>query len=134
MLSKRERDNAKISTNLFMEMMKRIETVDWTYINGVEELIKEGWSYKFNNGLVDTTRFYTRYEEHSLRFNKEGVFIQINLTTGTVVIKDGRVFSVYEEPTVFLSMKEINAINKIVKIVEDLRKDASICLGLKSVI
>ena len=60
--------------------------------------------------------------------------IQINLTTGTVVIKDTTVFSVYEEPTIFLTPAEINAINKIVKIVEQLRDDALICLGLKSVI
>lgn len=124
MMSETERQSSKFDTNLFALMMDKIKTVDWICTHGVEDMIAAGWEYEYNNGLVDATAHYTRYEEDSMRFKKGDYAVQINMTSGTVVIQDLHSEYNYGPPTVFLTAMEMNAICHTVNIIDNLKREA----------
>ena len=115
MMSNEERDAAKFDTNMFQKMMELVKTVNWESIDGVREMIKLGWEYEYHRGLVDKTPHYTRYEEDTIRFKKNKATLQINMTTGTLVIQDLHSYDefYYGNPTVFLTADELFAIYEI---------------------
>lgn len=124
MMTEVERQNSRFDANLFAIMQDKIKTVDWEYTNGVEDMKTFGWEYVYKNGLVDATEHYTRYEEDSIRFKKGDYSVQINMTTGTVVIQDLHSEYNYGSPVVFLTSGEINAICHTVNIIKNLKDDA----------
>lgn len=124
MMTETERQNSRFDANLFSVMMDKIKEVDWRYTHGVEDMITAGWEYEYNNGLVDATEHYTRYEEDTIRFKKGDYSVQINMTSGTVVIQDLHSEYNYGPPTVFLTYIEMNAICHTINIIDNLKHDA----------
>lgn len=124
MMTETERENSRFNVNLFAIMMDKIKGVDWVCTQGVVDMISAGWEYEYKKGLVDNTPHYTRYEEDTIRFKKGDYAVQINMTTGTVVIQDLHSEYNYGPPTVFLTMLEINAIGSTLDIIDMLLGEA----------
>ena len=114
MMTESERAAARFDTNVFQKMMEVVKLVDWENLACVQDMITFGWEYVYHNGLVDKTPHYTRYEEDAIRFKKGDYSVQINTTTGTVVIQDLHSEYNYGPPTVFLTKEELSAIYGIV--------------------
>lgn len=135
-MNSKERNNSYFDTTLFNEMMKRIKKVDWRGVSGVDDMINYyGWEYEYREGMIDKTEFYTRCEEDCIRFKKDGrASIQINLTTGTLVIQDLHDESCYGAPTVFLSAGELVALWDINELILELKRDARFCIDNKDVL
>lgn len=114
----------EFDARMFVIMKKKAKTVDWTATHGVEDMTVFGWQYEYKEGLIDATEHYTRYEEDSICFTKGDSLVQINMSTGTVVIQDLHDEYHYGNPTVFLVNEEINAICNIVNIIKNLRDEA----------
>lgn len=124
MMTEAERRNSGFDVNMFAIMREKIKTVDWEYTHGVEDMKTFGWEYVYKKGLVDATPHYTRYEEDSICFKKGDYSVQINMTSGTVVIQDLHSEYNYGPPAVFLTNGEINAICHTVNIIENLKEEA----------
>ena len=124
MMTEAERRNSNYDTKLFHEMMDTIKRLDWSSTCGVKDMIAYGWEYEYNEGLVDETPHYTRYEEDVIRFKKGDDVIQINLSTGTVVIQDLSDTFCYGAPTIFILPKEMMAIAKILSTIDTIKNCA----------
>lgn len=119
-----ERKNNSFDTNLFSIMMDKIKSVNWEHTPGVEDMKLFGWTYECMKGLIDKTKYYTRYEEDVICFKKGDYLVRINMSSGTVVIQDLHVEYNYGSPTVFLTNGEINAICHTVNIIKNLIDEA----------
>ena len=126
MMTESERAAARFDTNVFQKMMEAVKLVDWENLACVQDMITFGWGYIYRNGLVDETPHYTRYEEDSIRFRKGDYSVQINMTSGTVVIQDLNSEYNYGPPTVFLRKEELFAICGVVENVKILLKSVSL--------
>ena len=115
-MTESEREAARFDTNMFQKMMKVVKLVGWENLACVQDMINLGWEYQYYNGMVDKTPHYTRYEEDTIRFKKNNASVQINMTTGTVVIQDLHSCEehYYGHPTVFLTKEELFAIYGVV--------------------
>lgn len=123
--NKEERNAARISGDIFKKMQSLIKTVDWDNHIGVKEMKENGWEYLYHHGLVDKTEYYTRVEEDSIMFKNDKYIVQINMSSGSVVIQDKHNSGdFYAYPTIFLSMREIHAIYTIQEDIEVLIQSA----------
>lgn len=124
MMTETERQNSRFDVNMFAIMMDKIKGIDWENTHGVESMKTFGWEYIYKKGLVDKTEHYTRYEEDAICFKKGDYLVQINMSNGTVVVRDIHTSYDYGQPTVFLTSGEINAICHIVNVIENLKDEA----------
>ena len=127
-----QRLNSHIDTNIFSAMLKLVKLVDWDNHGGVKIMMSKGWSYYYDDGLVDKTPHYTRYEEDRIRFTNDKYIIQINLSSGGVVLQDkSHSEQYYMYPTLFIGLAEIRAISLIQEDINALRESASVTLEKK---
>lgn len=120
-MTEEQRLNSHIDTNTFGAMLKLVKLVDWDNHEGVKIMMSKGWSYYYDKGLVDKTPHYTRYEEDKIRFMNDKYIIQINLSSGGVVLQDiHNSQSCYTYPTIFLGLAEFYAIRLIQEDLETL--------------
>ena len=119
MMTEEERRNSYFDPHLFHKMMDLVKLVDWDDHEGVKLMVSKGWSYYYDNGLVDRTPHYTRYEEDRIRFTNDKYIIQINLSSGGVVLQDASSSEkYYAYPTLFVGLAEIKAISLILQDIE----------------
>ena len=116
MMTESEREAAVFDVTMFHKMMEVVKLVDWENLACVQDMINLGWEYNYHNGMVDKTIHYVRYEEDTICFKKNNASVQINMTTGTVVIQDLHSCEehYYGHPTVFLTKEELLAIYGVV--------------------
>lgn len=127
-----QRLNSHIDTKLFGAMLKLVKLVDWDNHEGVKIMMSKGWSYYYDDGIVDKTPYYTRYEEDRIRFTNDKYIIQINLSSGGVVLQDkSHSEQYYMYPTMFIGLAEIRAISLIQEDINALRESASVTLEKK---
>ena len=127
-----QRLNSHIDANIFSAMLKLVKLVDWDNHEGVKIMMSKGWSYYYDDGLVDKTPHYTRYEEDRIRFTNDKYIIQINLSSGGVVLQDkSHSEQYYMYPTLFIGLAEIRAISLIQEDINALRESASVTLEKK---
>lgn len=126
MMTESERAAATFNVDIFQKMMDVVKLVDWENLVCVQDMINLGWEYIYHNGMVDKTPHYTRYEEDTIRFKKDDYSVQINMTSGTVVIQDLHSEYNYGPPTVFLTKEELSAICGVVENVKILLKSVSL--------
>ena len=132
MMTETERRNSHIDTSMFGAMLKLVKLVDWDNHEGVKLMISKGWSYYYDDGLVDKTPYYTRYEEDRIRFTNDKYIIQINLSSGGVVLQDkSHSDQYYMYPTLFIGLAEISAISLIQQDISALRESVSQTLEKK---
>lgn len=119
LLTEEQRRNSHVDGNLFAEMLKLVKLIDWENREGVKIMVNRGWSYYYDSGIVDRTPHYTRYEEDRIRFTNDKYVVQINLSSGGVVLQDtSDSVRFYRYPTLFIDIEEIKAISLIL---EDIR-------------
>ena len=127
-----QRLNSHIDTNVFSAMLKLVKLIDWNNHEGVKIMVSKGWSYYYDDGIVDKTPHYTRYEEDRIRFTNDKYIIQINLSSGGVVLQDkSHSDQYYMYPTLFIGLDEIRAISLIQEDINALRKSARETLAKK---
>lgn len=127
-----QRLNSHIDTDIFGAMLKLVKLVDWNNHEGVKIMVSKGWSYYYDDGIVDKTPHYTRYEEDRIRFTNDKYIIQINLSSGGVVLQDkSHSDQYYMYPTLFVGLAEIRAISLIQEDIDALRKSARETLSKK---
>ena len=120
-----QRLSSHVDTHLFGAMLKLVKLVDWDNHKGVKIMMSNGWSYYYDDGIVDKTPHYTRYEEDRIRFTNDKYIIQINLSSGGVVLQDkSHSEEYYMYPTLFIGLTEIKAISLIQEDIDALRKSA----------
>lgn len=116
-----QRKNSHIDSYVFSEMQKLVKNIDWDTHDGVTLMQAKGWEYSYQKGLIDKTPHYTRYEEDSIHFKNDKYRIQINMTSGSVVLQDiHNSESCYTYPTIFLGLVEFYAIRLIQEDLETL--------------
>lgn len=121
MMTKEERDNARIDVERFERMMKACDKLEWDSIAGVEAMKAMGWEFYFHKGEIDETPYYTRVEEDVLMFKNDRYQININTSSAGLVIMDKHYNeNVYSDPTIFLSIEEISALFSIQKLLESI--------------
>ena len=127
-----QRLNSHIDTDILNVMLKLVKLVDWDNHEGVKIMVSKGWSYYYDDGIVDKTPHYTRYEEDRIRFTNDKYIIQINLSSGGVVLQDkSHSEEYYMYPTLFVGLAEIKAISLIQEDINALRESASVTLAKK---
>ena len=132
MMTEEQRRNSYFDPNLFGKMKDYVKLVDWDNHNGVKIMVANGWSYYYDTGYVDKTPHYTRYEEDRIRFTNDKYIIQINLSSGGVVLQDkSHSEQYYMYPTLFIGLAEIRAIALIQEDINALRESASVTLEKK---
>lgn len=113
-MTKEQRENSRIDSYVFSEMLKLVKSIDWDNHEGVTLMQAKGWKYSYQKGLVDKTPHYTRYEEDSIHFKNDKYSIQINMSSGSVVLQDiHNSQEYYTYPTIFLGLVEFYAIRLI---------------------
>lgn len=120
-----QRLNSHIDSHVFSEMRKLVKNIEWDTHDGVTLMQAKGWEYSYQKGLIDKTPYYTRYEEDSIHFKNDKYRIQINMTSGSVVLQDiHNSESCYAYPTIFLGLAEFYAIRLIQEDLEKLIENA----------
>ena len=131
-MTEEQRRNSHIDTDMFGAMLKLVKLVDWDSHEGVKIMVSKGWSYYYDDGVVDKTPYYTRYEEDRLKFTNDKYIIQINLSSGGVVLQDkSHSEQYYMYPTLFIGLAEIRAISLIQEDINTLRMSARETLAKK---
>ena len=131
-MTEEQRRNSHIDTDMFGAMLKLVKLVDWDNHEGVKIMVSKGWSYYYDDGVVDKTPYYTRYEEDRIKFTNDKYIIQINLSSGGVVLQDkSHSEQYYMYPTLFIGLAEIRAISLIQEDINTLRMSARETLAKK---
>lgn len=120
-MTKEERDNARIDVERFNKMSEECSKIVWDGIAGVEAMKAMGWEFYFHKGEIDETPHYIRREEDVLMFKNEKYQININTSSAGLVIMDiHNSQNCYTHPTIFLSIEEISALYAIQKLLESI--------------
>ena len=131
-MTEEQRLNSHIDTDIFGAMLELVKLVDWNNHKGVKIMVSKGWSYYYDDGIVDKTPHYTRYEEDRIKFTNDKYIIQINLSSGGVVLQDkSHSEQYYMYPTLFIGLDEIRAISLIQEDINALRMSARETLAKK---